>query len=223
MTKKVQQTLQDLKGIDFLLTRFNPETKTPDDLDILVNPHNFEKCIETLISRNYRASSHDHALGGRIAGMQANLVKPGRIKIDLHQDFTWRQKQYVDIKKIWENSKLNRVDLTWDAFLIMINVIFEKTYFVQEDFEVFFPQWEKIKNSPEYVQQTIQYGWNNTFVNFKSWMEGQQQKSKSLLFLPVRLVLSSYLEKFDFVSLGYYLFFRIRYVVNNSLPYEKKL
>ena len=64
----------------------------------------------------------------------------------------------------------------------------------------------KIKNSPEYVQQTIQYGWNNTFVNFKSWMEGQQQKSKSLLFLPVRLVLSSYLEKFDFVSLGYYLF-----------------
>ena len=144
MTKKVQQTLQDLKGIDFLLTRFNPETKTPDDLDILVNPHNFEKCIETLISRNYRASSHDHALGGRIAGMQANLVKPGRIKIDLHQDFTWRQKQYVDIKKIWENSKLNRVDLTWDAFLIMINVIFEKTYFVQEDFEVF-SQWEKLR------------------------------------------------------------------------------
>ena len=38
-------------------------------------------------------------------------------------------------------------------------------------------------------------------------MEGQQQKPKSLLFLPVRLVLSSYLEKFDFVSLGYYLFF----------------
>ena len=108
------------------------------------------------------------------------------------------------------------------CFLIMINVIFEKTYFVQEDFEVF-SQWEKIKNSPEYVQQTIQYGWNNTFVNFKSWMEGQQQKSKSLLFLPVRLVLSSYLEKFDFMSLGYYLFFRIRYVVNNSLPYEKTL
>ena len=33
------------------------------------------------------------------------------------------------------------------CFLIMINVIFEKTYFVQDDFEDFFSQWEKIKNS----------------------------------------------------------------------------
>ena len=219
MTKKVQQTLQDLKGIDFLLTRFNPETKTPDDLDILVNPHNFEKCIETLISRNYRASSHDHALGGRIAGMQANLVKPGRIKIDLHQDFTWRRTQYVDLNKLWENSQKNRLDSTWDAFLIMINVIFEKTYFMPDEFELLISQWQKINKSPEFSQQAIKYGWNNTFINFKNWMEKYQQKTKFPLFLPIRLVLSSYLDKFDFVSLAYYLFFRIRYEVNNKLPY----
>ena len=192
MTKKVQQTLQDLKGIDFLLTRFNPETKTPDDLDILVNPHNFEKCIETLISRNYRASSHDHALGGRIAGMQANLVKPGRIKIDLHQDFTWRQKQYVDIKKIWENSKLNRVDLTWDAFLIMINVILKRPILYKKILKCF-SQWEKLRTLQSmYNRRFNMVGTIRLLISKVGWKVNN--KIQILLFLPVRLVLSSYLE-----------------------------
>ena len=117
-------TLEDLKNFNFVLTRFNSKFVKHDDLDVLVHSEDFEKFISTLEKYSYNRSSHDQALGGRITGMQVNLTKPGRIKIDLHQDFTWRRKQYIDIKKIWENSKLNRVDPVWDAFLIMINVIF---------------------------------------------------------------------------------------------------
>ncbi len=205
--------------INYILTRVCYKTETPDDLDILVHPEDFERFILKHQKIGYKRLSHDHALGGRIAGMQVNLVKPGKIKIDLHQDFTWRRTQYVDLNKLWENSQKNRLDSTWDAFLIMINVIFEKTYFMPDEFELLISQWQKINKSPEFSQQAIKYGWNNTFINFKNWMEKYQQKTKFPLFLPIRLVLSSYLDKFDFVSLAYYLFFRIRYEVNNKLPY----
>lgn len=221
MIKIVQQTLFDLRETNYLLTRFNLGIAKPDDLDILIHTRDFKKSIELLKTKGYQSFSHDQALGGRISGMQINLTKSDRIKVDLHQNFTWRKKKYLNIEKIWLNSTQNRVDPTWDAFLIMVNVIFEKTYFMSSDYELFIPQWREIKKSQEFIQQTIQYNWNATFVNFIKWMENQQQKHKFPLFLPVMLVLNSYLEKFDLVSLAYYIFFRIRYLVNKTLPYEK--
>ena len=221
MTKIVQQTLFDLREINYLLTRFNPGVTKPDDFDILIHPKDFKKSIELLKTKGYQCSSHDQALGGRIAGMQINLTKTERIKIDLHQDFTWRKKRYLDVEKIWLNSTQNRVASTWDAFIIMVNVIFEKTYFMSRDFELFILQWREINKSQEFMQQAIQYKWDATFTNFIKWMENQQPKPKFPLFLPIHLVLNSYLEKFDLVSLAYYLFFRIRYLVNRTLPYEK--
>ena len=223
MTKIVQQTLFDLRETNYLLTRFNPGVAEPDDLDVLIRPNDFKKSIELLKTKGYQCSSHDQALGGRIAGMQINLTKPKRIKIDLHQDFTWRKKRYMNIEKIWLNSRQNRIDSTWDAFLIMVNVIFEKTYFMPTDFELFINHWGDIKKSQEFTEQTIQYNWNATFINFVKWIENQQLKPKFPLFLPVKLILYSYQEKSDFVSLAYYVFFRIRYLVNQTLPYEKQL
>ncbi len=220
MTTKVRQTLADLQGIKFLVTRFNPAVDNPDDLDILVRAGDFQKCIGLLKERGYQSSSHDHALGGRVKGIQINLTKSDRIKIDLHQDFTWRRKQYIDINKIWENSKLNKVDPTWDAFLIMINVIFEKTYFTKDDFELFYSHWPKIIESRKFMEQAVKFGWYNTFVNFKNWIKNHQRELKFPLFLPLKLVLFSYIKKFDFISLIYYLFFRIRYTVNSILPYD---
>lgn len=223
MTKIMTQTLIDLKEMNYLLTRFSPASLSPDDFDILIHPKDFKECIQLLKTKGYQSFSHDFALGGRIPGMQINLVKANRIKIDLHKDFTWRKTRYLDVEKIWQNSIQNRVDPTWDAFLIMVNVIFEKTYFVPDDFDMFFSQWQKIKNSPELLQQTFRYSWNNTFTSFKKWIDNQTKKPNFPLFLPMKLVLSSYFDKFDFVSLVYYFFFRFRYFINNNLPYEKKL
>ncbi len=220
MNKIVKSTRDDLKGFPYLLTRFNKQVNIPDDLDILVQSKDFDSIVTKLVKIGYQPTSHDQALGGRIPGAQINLTKPGRIKIDLHKDFTWRQKQYIDIQKIWENSRLSSVDPTWDAFLVMINVIFEKTYFTSEDFDIFFPRWFGIKNSLEFSNQASQYLWKNTFNLFKIWMEHQPKNPKFPLFLPVRLVLFSYFEKFNLVSLVYYLFFRTRFIVNGQLPYE---
>ena len=215
----LKATLKDLRGFNFVLTRFNAKAEKHDDLDILVHSDDFNKVILSLEKLGYLRSSHDQALGGRLKGMQVNLTKSGRIKIDLHQDFTWRRQHYLNLDVLWENSRANRLDPIWDAFLVMINVIFEKTYFTKNEFEIFSPRWQTIRNSPELVQQTIQYGWNNTFINFKSWMENQQRELKFPLFLPARLVLCSYLEKFDLISFLYYLFFRTRYQLTRKLPY----
>ena len=76
----------------------------------------------------YSASSHDHALGGRVAAAQINLTKPGRIKIDLHKDFTWRRHRYLDLNLLWKKyPQINK-------FLIMINIIFEKSYLLKHDY-----------------------------------------------------------------------------------------
>ncbi len=216
----LKATLEDLKNLNFLLTRFNPKSVKHDDLDILIHSKDFKKSIFTLEHLGYKQSSHDHALGGRIAGMQVNLIKPGRIKIDLHQDFTWRRNHYLDLDKLWKISHNKSPNPTWDGFLTMINIIFEKTYFMSDEYEMFQTQWQQIKNSEEFRQQADKYGWNKTFQAFRSWTDNQLSDKEFPLFLPIRLVLLSYLEKFDFISLIYYLFFRIRFVINRRLPYE---
>lgn len=216
----LKTTLEDLKDLNFLLTRFNPRSLNHDDLDILVRQSDFVKSIIILERLGYKQFSHDYALGGRIEGMQVNLTKPGRIKIDLHQDFTWRRKQYLGLYKLWENSKKNRLDPVWDAFLVMINVIFEKTYFMPDEFEIFSLQWQKVRSSPEFFQQIAKYGWSNTFFRFEKWMDGISPNVKFPLFLPVKLIFYSYREKFDFVSFVYYVFFRARFFLTGNLPYD---
>lgn len=217
----LNNTLKDLQGLNFILTRFNPKAKKYDDLDVLVHTEDFEECIRKLEKSGYIQSSHDKALGGRISKMQINLTRPERVKIDLHRDFTWRKKRYLDVEKIWLNSTQNRVNSTWDAFLVMINVIFEKTYFMPDDYEMFHTQWQLIKNSEEFMYQVNLYGWKNTFHTFKNWIDNQPAEDKKFpLFLPVKLVLFSYFEKYNFISLIYYLFFRLRFMINRRLPYE---
>lgn len=215
--------------IAFVLTRFNRKDKgDPDDLDILVKPVDFRKAVETLVKYGHKALSHDQVLGGRIAGMQVNLVKPGRIKIDLHQDFTWRKSRYFDLGLIWNSAKnikvgnaiipVPRIDI--DAFLVMINVIFEKTYLTQEEVDIFWHYKEKVFTNPVFYQQAVKYEWASTFLRFQEWARNQDRPRKFPLFLPLFFVLGSYLEKFDLTSLLYYCFFRVRFLLNGKLPYD---
>ena len=95
----MRQTLQDLRGINYLLTRYNPNTGASDDLDILVRSKDFEGSIYSLERLGYKQSSHDQALGGRIAGIQVNLNRPGRIKIDLPGFYMAQGKNIWMLKK----------------------------------------------------------------------------------------------------------------------------
>lgn len=215
--------------IDFVLTRFgNRSNAQLNDLDLLVKPKDFGKTIKVFEKGGYKSLSHDEALGGRIAGMQKNLVKDARIQVDLHQDFTWRKTRYFDPSLIWSNPKKKKIagikiktpagDV--DAFIITVNIIFEKTYIGKED-HGYLKKFGNNLNSPVFQTQAKKYGWPKTYRRFVKWWREKGYKIHTFpFFLPLALVFHSYLEKFDLVSLLYYFFFRSRYLVNKTLPYE---
>lgn len=221
--------------IQFAVTRFNRNIlKEPDDLDILVKPGSFKKAIEVLEENGYRSSSHDEALGGRIKGMQMNLTEPERIKIDLHQNFTWRKAKYFDLSLVWDNlrfvnfSKVRypapKVEV--DTFLVIINLIFEKTYIQKEDLEYIRGSSREIFTDPILQIQARKYGWERTFSKFNILFDKFGKPPRFPVFLPISLVVHSYIEKFfhdkriDVTSVLYYVFSRIRFSVNGVLPYE---
>lgn len=223
------------KNIEFVLTRFDCSKKSePSDLDILVAPSSYHQFVAFCEDLGYQAFSHDRALGGRIKGMQVNLMKPRRTKIDLHKDFTWRRSRYFDLDLVWKNLRYKKLNgakvalplMDVDAFIVMVNVIFEKTYINKEDFNYLCSSSGKIFSKEDFSTQAERYYWNKTFIKFKSWFINIQDQNSFPVFLPVRLVLYSYLEKFlgehkiDVISFMYYVFFRTRYQLKGVLPYE---
>lgn len=233
---EIGQTLSKRK-IDFVLTRFMPhlDTQSVDDLDILVHKNTFNDMVKLLQSVGYTSSSHDGALGGRIKGYQVNLQKPQRIKIDLHKDFTWRKAYYFDIDLVWSNllvKKLGRLNYyvptpEVDVFIIIINLIFEKTYLSKNDLNYIYQYLEKLINSKQVSSQIDKYGWKSTFSMFCKWVISIKDLSEYPVFIPSSIIFYSYLEKFvhdhkfDVISFLYFVFFRTRYLVNNRLPYEQ--
>ena len=239
MQSNLSKTLEELQNlenqnIEYLLTRFNRKaTSEPDDLDILVRKRDFQKVIRLLNKVGYQSFSHDQALGGRIKGMQKNLVKKDRIKIDLHQDFTWRKTRYLDLHFIWNKMETHKIDginflqpqVEIDAFIILINTIFEKTYINKSDFTYIKDYLPLIINNTIFDEQAKKYGWSKTYHLFKKWYLSSKMNSTPI-FLPVYLIIFSYIEKFvkdkkiDLISFMYYVFFRIRFQINGVLPYE---
>jgi hypothetical protein len=211
MIDKVRKTLNDLEGINYLLTRFNKNAVSVDDLDILVRPNDFDRTITQLREKGYISSSHDQALGGRVPGAQINLTKPNRIKVDLHKDFTWRAKRYLDLDIVWSKEKFV------DKFLVFINVLFEKTYIDREDYDYIWKDKDKIFFNPGFISQAQKYGWKNTFNKFKDW---NPKKADLPIFLPLSIVFTSYIEKFHLISFMYYVFFRVRFLIKRKLPYD---
>lgn len=218
-----------------VVTRFDRTGKViPDDIDLLVPNKDYQKMIEVCKNFGYNTSSHDEALGGRTKGMQINLVRPLRVKIDLHRDFTWRKSRYFDLDLVWESSEnmnmdrakieFPRVDV--DAFIVMINILFEKTYINKADLVYLSRSKEEIFSDKNFELQARKYHWDRTFSLFKHLVNDIKTPAAFPVFLPVSLVLHSYLEKFlgehkiDVISFLYYFFFRIRYKITRVLPYE---
>ncbi|MAF36423.1 hypothetical protein CL622_04895 [archaeon] len=232
----LQLTLLDLNKVFsilkqlYVLTRYNSEKKSlPMDLDVLASVKYFKDAQNLLETKGYKAYSHDTSLGGRIKCSQVNLVKDGRIKIDLHQDFTWRKTRYLDLGLIWSNLeeqtlagvKIKTPKSELDTFIIIINIIFEKTYLTKDDFNYIKTYVSNVLSDPIFEKESEKYGWRNTLKKFRTWWEAKGKSSTSFpKFLPLSLILYSYLEKFDVVALAYYFFFRIRYSFNKTLPYE---
>lgn len=221
--------------IEFVVTRFNRNSlKEPDDLDILVKPNSFKKTVRVLEENGFRSLSHDEALGGRIKGMQVNLIKPSKIKIDLHQDFTWRASRYFNLDLVWKRLKTETAegleypapDKDVDTFIVVINIIFEKAYLKKEDYNYIQKSLDEISKNPLFETHATSHGWNKSFDYFIKWFRSIDTPNTWPVFLPFGLVINSYIEKFlqekrfNIVSLLYYLFFRARFFLNGILPYN---
>lgn len=232
----LQLTLLELKKtkIPFLVTRFI-DTASVDDLDVLVSKKNYSAMIRKLEKLGYAQSSHDHAFGGRKKNYQRNLIKKGRIKVDLHKDFTWRKSKYLNSRLLWKTKKLKEIgslkvyvpEESIDKFLILINVIFEKTYFLRTDYDHIHVLTKILFADDRFYAQAKKYGWDKTWRKFITWYTTTElDKNNFPVFLPIWIVLYSYVEKFaferkiDLTSLAYYLFFYTRYKVNKKLPYS---
>lgn len=239
--KKFYDTISEISrifaknSIEFVLTRFDKDSEfDPEDLDILVPRDSFDKTIQILVENGYTGSSHDQALGGRIKGMQMNLTKAERIKIDLHQDFTWKVSRYFDLDLIWKNLKVESAQglrypassKATDVFVVIINIIFEKTYLKKEDYYYIKKNFKEVSKDPLFITQATNYGWPKTFSWFIKWFDSVDASGKWPVFLPTGLVINSYVEKFlhekrvNITSLLYYLFFRVRFALNGVLPYD---
>jgi hypothetical protein len=231
-TLKELQQAANVCNADFVLTRYI-EGKSPDDLDILVQTVDFDKFVASLENLGYKSASHDGALGGRIKGAQLNLLKDARIKIDLHKDFTWRAAKYMDINLVWRNlekisisnTQYNMPKKEYDAFLVLINILFEKTYINKAEILYINNNIDKINSNPIFFSQSEKYNWASSYLKMGSWLRKQEVK-ESIVFLPVELVIWSYLERlfkggtFNLKSFAYYIFFRLRYSLKKTLPYE---
>lgn len=230
MNKSFDETLGDIKKLkyDYLITRHVSDT--PNDIDLLVKGEDYLKVIKKLEEAGYFSSSHDHALGGRLPDYQRNLEKKNRIKIDLHKDFTWRKLKYFDVGTLFRYKHCDKKlkdyspEPVWDASIVLVNIIFEKTYIKDE--HDYLSKWvREIYENEEITDQFIKFGYEKTMNKFKEWFD-TKELSNDIAFLPLSLIIYSYLEQlinhryFHIKSFMYYFFFRTRYFINKKLPYD---
>lgn len=105
---KLVDTLKVIKNIlkenEYIVTRtFKYIEYVTFDIDLFVDKVNYVHVIKKFKSNGFNIESHDASLGGRLPGMQVNIKKQGLLTIDLHQDFTWQKRQFLDPKLVMKN------------------------------------------------------------------------------------------------------------------------
>ena len=112
--KKLADTLTEIKLTldekEYLVTRtFKFIDFVTFDVDLFVGSNNFNKVVNKFKSKGFRIESHDNSLGGRLPGMQVNIRKDDLLTIDLHQDFTWQKRQFLEPKSVMRNPKERKI------------------------------------------------------------------------------------------------------------------
>ena len=106
--KKLSKTLAEIKITlakdEYIVTRtYKYIEYVTFDVDLFIESKNFKKTVDKFKSRGFKVESHDSSLGGRLPGMQVNIRKEGLLTIDLHQDFTWQKRKFLDSRLVMQN------------------------------------------------------------------------------------------------------------------------
>src|SRR3989344_1779776 len=112
--KKLGSTLAEIKitlgAKEYLVTRtYKYIDYVTFDVDLFVGNQHFNRVVDKFEARGFSIESHDNSLGGRLPGMQVNIKKAGLLTIDLHQDFTWQKRQFLEPKSVMRNPKERKI------------------------------------------------------------------------------------------------------------------
>ena len=141
------------------------------DVDVLVRPSDFQKAVAVLQEQGATITSHDTSLGGRRRGAQVNVRKNGLLTIDLHQDFTWQHRSYMDEEYVWKAPSISEIQGVMvptprpeAALLIALaHLACESFYLTLNDLLQLRPFLARIEDPASMATQVARHGWTQGY------------------------------------------------------------
>jgi len=125
---------------------------------------------EIFESAGNRTWGHE-SLGGRLDNTQLNCIKKGIINIDMHTQFTWQKKEYLDQELLWSNPRTQKEEgveillppLEVEFLVNAAEVLFERFYL---NMLIFLFMKEACLEGMDWhliLGQVEKYGWEKAF------------------------------------------------------------
>lgn len=184
--KKLNSTLIFCKkvlgrDINWLVTRtFKYIPYVTFDVDIYIPQDEFKKAIEKFENSGCGIKSHDNSLGGRIPGAQVNVFKEGLLTIDLHKNFTWQKREFIDTSLLFQKKRSKyiaglKVDIPSpevELLLCLSDIGHERFNITLLDLIWLKGLSIEIKDWQIIFQQPQKYGWNRVFKHLSRMING---------------------------------------------------
>lgn len=249
--EKLESTLLEvehiLENIEHIITRtYKYIPYVTFDVDLFVKSSDYEKVIERFRKEGYTIASHDNSLGGRIQNQQKNILKDELLTIDLHRDFTWQKRRFLDRTLLFKDTRQKNIagahveipSAEVEFLLCLADVGHERFNFTLLDLVWLEGLGREIRNWDLIFDQAEKYGWHATLVylcklcnnlSLNVYNKKIVPDVESLLgeinlpfFIPIHICLLSYYENvkknkiFPFTSLAYMFYSRLRFYLSGK-------
>jgi len=243
--KFINQVLD--KKINYSITRtYKYIDYVTFDVDLFVEDKNLKKTIELFKQSGCQVESHDASFGGRISGSQVNVKKSELLTIDLHSDFTWQKRSFVDTSMILKDGRKKEVgginvdvpSAEVEFLLCMADMGHERFNITLLDLIWLEGLSKEIKDWGLIFSQTKKNGWNRAFneigaivnkltlgIYNKKIIPGIKPKKVEYtlpVFIPIQICWLSYLENithnkhFPLISFAYMHYCKMRYYLSGK-------
>lgn len=219
------------------------------DVDVFVPKEKFVDAMHKFKVAGFSVESHDSSYGGRLPGQQVNIRKAEYLTIDLHQDFTWQKRQYLDMGLMFGKSRNKNIagvgcnipSAEIEFLLCMADITHERFNITLLDLIWIEGLSSEIKNWNLVFDQIKKYKWWGSFVTtaevinrlgndiyFKQLIPNIANKEGVYsfpVFISLFSVFQTYLETFAYTrrfpvtSFLYMIFSRLRYFFFRKMPY----
>lgn len=150
------------------------------DVDVFVPPDFFDAAVDRFKRHGADIESHDNALGGRLPRRQVNVLMNNLLTIDLHQNFTWQKRlflnvdqiEYLKVPRIIGNVKVNTPRPEVEFILCVSDISHERFFVTLADLFFIKNLAEEIEDW-EYVFREVQaLKWLKTFLHVSEILNG---------------------------------------------------